>query len=124
MGKKILRALLLKTAVSRRPTIFCKVPSRRRWVSLVGASRNGLESSGGACFKGFLDVFCDLDFLFVTHQVKEEMLKGMVVEEGSGLARNDSEVIGFKDAFVPGNVDQLLESGQSGMQVKDSPRSG
>lgn len=36
-------------------------------------------------FKGFLDLLGDLDFLLVPHQLKEEMLKGRVVEEGSGL---------------------------------------
>jgi len=65
-------------------------------------------------FKALLYLLGDLDFLFVTHQLKEEMLKGRDVEEGPGSPKT----------FVLGSVDQLLENRQSGMWVKDSRRSG
>lgn len=130
MGKGILRALALKTAVSGRPTISCKVSTstsakaRRRCVSLVGGSSSGLECKWRSLFKGFVDLLGDLDFLLVPHHLKEEMLKGRVVEEGSGLSQNDSESVGSSVAFIPGNVDQVLESGQSGLRVKGSRRAG
>ena len=71
-----------------------------------------------------MDLLGDLDFLLVPHHLKEEMLKGRVVEEGSGLSQNDSESVGSSVAFIPGNVDQVLESGQSGLRVKGSRRAG
>ena len=43
---------------------------------------------------------------------------------GSGLPQNESEAAGSNVAFIPDNVDQLLESDQSGMRVKDSRKSG
>lgn len=90
--------------------------------SLVGGSSSGLECKWRSLFKGFLDLLGDLDFLLFPHQLKEEMLKGRVVEEGSGLSQKDSKSVGSSVAFIPGNVDQLLKSGQRGMRVKDSRR--
>ena len=65
----------------------------------------GLECKWRGLFKALLYLLGDLDFLFVTHQLKEEMLKGRDVEEGSGSPQNDSEAVGSRVAFVPGNVD-------------------
>ena len=67
--------------------------------------RGDLECKWRSLFKALLYLVGDLDFLFVTHQLEEEMLKGRNVEEGSGSPQNDSEAVGSSVAFVPGNVD-------------------